>query len=70
LQKYRGMGISGFYGIILLKKNHRKGPWDRTLGAQLCSVGAVHGLLNPDQRGSLPCRSAAQIRRAKGNRFF
>jgi hypothetical protein len=29
-------------------------------------VGAVHGLINPDQCGSLPCRSVAQIRRVKG----
>jgi hypothetical protein len=61
LQKYSGMGISGFYKIILLKKNHGIGPRDYRPGAQCRSVGAVHGLLNPDQRGPLPCRSVALI---------
>jgi hypothetical protein len=70
LQKYHGMGISGFYRIILLKKNHGIGPRDRRPGAQYRSVGAVHSLLNPDQRGLSPCRYAAQIRRAKGYAFF
>jgi hypothetical protein len=70
LQKYRDLGIFGFYGIIFLKKNHGIGPQDRRPGAQQRSVGAVHGLLNPDQRGPSPYRSAAQIRRAKGYGFF
>jgi hypothetical protein len=64
------MGISGFYGIILLKKNHGIGLRDRRPGAQHRSVGAVHGLLNLDQHGSSPCRSAAQSRRTKGYGFF
>jgi hypothetical protein len=63
------MGISEFYGIILLKK-HGIGPRGRRPGAQHHSVGTVHGLLNPDQRGSSPYRSAAQIRRVKGYGFF
>jgi hypothetical protein len=70
LQKYRGMGISRFYGIILLKKNHGIGPWDRRPDAQHRSVAVVHGLLNADQCGLSPCRSAAQIRRVKGYGFF
>jgi hypothetical protein len=59
------MGNSRFYRIILLKKNHEIGPQDRRPGAQHRSVGAVHSLLNPNQCGSSPCRSTAQIRRAK-----
>jgi hypothetical protein len=66
LQKYHGMGFSGFYGIFLLKKNHRIGPRDHRPGAQHLSVGAVHSLLNLDQRWSSPCRSAAQIRGRRG----
>jgi hypothetical protein len=61
------MESSEFYRIILLKKNHGTGPRDRRPGAQHHSVGTVHGLLNPDQHGSSPCRSTAQIRRVKGN---
>jgi hypothetical protein len=60
------MGIFGFYGIILLKKNHGIGPQDHGPGAQHRSVGVVHDLLNLDQRGLSPCRFAIQIRRAKG----
>jgi hypothetical protein len=70
LQKYDGMGISGFHEIILLKKNHEISPRDSRPGAQRCSVGAVHGLLNLEQRGPSLCRSAAQIRRVKGYVFF
>jgi hypothetical protein len=64
------MGISGFYRIIVLKKNLGIGLRDRRPGAQHRSVGAVHGLLNPDQRGPSPSGSAAQIRRVKGYGFF
>jgi hypothetical protein len=64
------MGISGFYRIILLKKNHGIGTRDRMPGAQHRSVGAVHGLLNLDQHGSSPCRFASQIKRVKGYGFF
>jgi hypothetical protein len=66
LEKYDVLGFSKFFGIILLKKNHGIGPRGRGPGAQRLSVGAVHGLINLDQRGSLPCRSVAQIRRVKG----
>jgi hypothetical protein len=64
------MGNSGFYRIILLKKNHGIGPRDRRPGAQHRSMGAVHGLLNLDQRGTSPCKFVARIRRAKGYGFF
>jgi hypothetical protein len=70
LQKYRGMGISRFYIIILLKKNHGICLRDHRPGSQHRSVGVVHGLLNSDQRGPSPCRSMAQIGRAKGYGFF
>jgi hypothetical protein len=35
-------------------KNHGIDPRDSRPGAPHCSVGAVHGSLNPDERGSSP----------------
>jgi hypothetical protein len=50
--KYGILGFSRIFGIILLKKSHGICTWKCTPGARHCSVGAVHGLINPDQRGS------------------